>query len=80
MAICPTPNCGETLLTHSRRFYCAKCRHHMGRWSKRRASEIIQYTKKLTRNVFRLEHVGERKIDQVQAAARHPVSRAVRRQ
>jgi hypothetical protein len=52
----------------------------MGRWSKRRASEIIQYTKKLTRNVFRLEHVGERKIDQVQAAARHPVSRAVRRQ
>jgi hypothetical protein len=51
----------------------------MGRWSKRKPSEIVVYTKKLTRNVFRLEHVKERKIDQVEAAARHPVMRDVRR-
>ncbi len=79
MAVCPTPNCGEKLATHSRRLYCYKCRATMARWAKRRASEIVQYSQRLTRNVYRIGHIAERKMDQSQAAAKRPVARVVTR-
>ena len=79
MAICPTPNCGEKLATHSRRVYCYKCRATMARWSKRGAGEIILYAKKLVRNSFRIDHLKERKMDQVEAAAQAPLMRGKRR-
>lgn len=72
MAVCPTPNCGEKLPVHSRRVYCYKCRAHMGRWAKRRAAEILQYSNRITRTMFRLEHIPERRLDQTEAAARPP--------
>jgi hypothetical protein len=51
----------------------------MARWAKRRASEIVQYSQRLTRNVYRIGHIAERKMDQSQAAAKRPVARVVTR-
>lgn len=67
MAICPTPNCGEKLVVHSRRKYCPKCRGYMGRWWRKGPGEMLIHARRLTRSVFRMDHVQERRIDQQEA-------------
>ena len=70
MAICPTPGCGEKLATHSRRKFCAKCRARMGWWALHKSrGDIVAYSKRLTRGLFRVAHIGERKEDQLEAVS-----------
>lgn len=72
MAVCKSINCGNKLPVHGRRAHCANCRARMGWWAKKSAGEIVRYSKRLARNVYRMEHIADRKLDQVEAEARRP--------
>jgi hypothetical protein len=71
MSKCPTLDCGESLLPHSRRKYCAKCRSRMGWWAQHKTqAERVLHVRRLNRNMFRMAHLDERKEDQQEALAR----------
>jgi uncharacterized protein YdcH (DUF465 family) len=64
---CPTKNCPEILLVHSRRMYCYKCRAAMRYHSDKRPAEILEYSNNLNKRIYRIEHLSERRLDQQEA-------------
>jgi hypothetical protein len=39
----------------------------MASWDKRRPAEVLDYHRRLERNLFRIDHIAERKTDQQEA-------------
>lgn len=60
---CPTKNCPNAITGNARRKYCSPCRHSMAYHAKKRPAEILDYSKRLEKFLFRVEHLAERKVD-----------------
>jgi hypothetical protein len=62
-------NCPNVLTGNARRKFCSNCRQSMAYHSKKRPAEILDYTKRLGKYLFRAEHIEERREDITQLAS-----------
>lgn len=76
---CPTLNCPETLLIHSRRKYCYKCRAAMRYHEDKTPKQILDYSKSMEKRIFRVEHLAERKLDQQEALSQARRAKVIHR-
>jgi hypothetical protein len=49
----------------------------MAYWDKRRPAEVLDYNRRLQRNLFRIEHIAERRLDQQEALSQLRKSKQV---
>lgn len=60
---CPTLHCPNTLPPGARRRFCKPCRQSMRYHDSKTPAELVKTEKRLNKQLFRMEHAAERKME-----------------